>query len=1066
MKLKIILLTLSILIFTLSLTGGIFFYRTAKTAAIQHNHIMAANFVNESADGIDSYLLDKRKAAARLAAVVLLEEALKEPNPATMEAANQVLDNFSSALGKGIAYLIDGEGTTLASSNRHRPDSFVGKDHAGIRSYFKEAIQGRPALFMGIGVTSKQPELYLSSPVSDSGSDRILGVAALKLPLDAINDEINQPQYHGITILTGPHGIIFLGNRQELLSTFLWEISETNHEKIVATRQFGPGPFPSSGLTEIDAMHAMDRHGHQYTIHQHNLEALPGWHLTFLHDDTLFVSNLSVTLTKKIGGTIVTALAFIILLVVVLYWLASREIRRRREAEEGLLENQQDLERQVKERTTELRRTNEELQQEIKTHKRDSKKLEYSNKTLEILNQVLRISQETITLQEFLNEFIQLTSSFGQLGLLPKGALLLAEDDSPDVLQLKAHYNLNETLLDKCNRVEFGHCLCGRAAETRKPVFASSIDNRHDTIYEGIMPHGHYCIPILSRNKKLLGVYNVYTIPNSIHDKRVEKLLVSVASVLASIIEYKRYEHKFRESHERHRAITDTAHEAIIMIDHQDKITFWNPAAERLFHYETEEVLGRKLHDLIVPERDRQRARAGFSKFITSGRGTIIGKTVEMTGLKKNGVEFPVELSVSALRQGRYWAAISILRDITERKTAEAEKRKMEQQLRQAQKMEAIGTLASGIAHDFNNILSSILGYADLLKDELPPNCHDNLADLDLIIQAGNRARELVKQILTFSRQNEEEIHPIQVGLVVKEALKLLRASFPSNIEIQKMISAGSATVMGDPTQIHQIIMNLCTNSYQAMRDRGGVLSVRLEGYVPDMDFMKNHPEMPADQYLRLTVSDTGRGMSPAILPRIFDPYFSTNKKEDGTGLGLSVVHGIVKKMGGVIEVCSRQDAGSTFEVFMPIFQGVLDQAAPTPEATTLAGTESILLVDDEQAILQLEERMLDSLGYQTTCRTSSVEALELFRNQPDRFDLVVTDHSMPNMTGVKLAESMLAIRPDIPIILCTGYFELDVSKKTGGKFVRQIIMKPTNKATLAAAIRQELDGKGNNRDS
>ncbi len=1061
MKLKIILLTLSLLIFTLALTGGIFFYRTAKTAAIRHNYIMATDLVNEAADEIDSYLLETSETAAKLSAAKPLVKALKNPAPDSMEAANLVLDNFSSALGESIAYLINGKGTTLASSNRLRPDSFVGKDHAGSRSYFMEAIQGRPALFMGIGLVSKQPGLYLSSPVVDSGSGRILGVAALKLPLEVIKVMINKPQYQGISILTGPHNIIFLSNRPELTSKFLWETSEINHEKTAASRQFGPGPFSSSGFTKIDAGHAADRHGHQYTILRHNLEALPGWHLTYLQDDTLFISELSGALTRKISGMILTALAFITILVVVLYWLASREISRRRGAEEELLQNQQNLERQVAERTTELHEINEELQLEVETHKRESSKLEYSNKTLEILNQVLRISQETITLQEFLNEFIQLTSSFGQFGLQPKGALLLAEDDRPDLLQLKAHYNLDEAILDKCNQVEFGHCLCGRAAEARLPVFASSIDERHDTIYEGIQPHGHYCIPILSRSKKLLGVYNVYTIPDAIRDQRVEKLLVSVASVLASIIEYKRYEHKSKESHERHRAITDTAHDAIIMVDHHDHITFWNPAAEKLFHYKSEEFPGRKLHDLIVPERYRQKTLTGFKNFVTTGQGSIIGKTVEMTGLKKDGKEFPVELSVSPLRQGKNWAAISILRDITERKNAETEKRKMEQQLRQAQKMEAIGTLASGIAHDFNNILSSILGYADLLKEELPPSCHDNLADLNLIIQAGNRAKELVKQILTFSRQSDEEIHPIQVGLVVKEALKLLRASFPSNIEIQKMISAGSATVMSDPIQIHQIIMNLCTNSYQAMRDRGGVLMVRLEAYAPDMDFLKNHPELLADRYLRLLVSDSGHGIAPGILPRIFDPYFSTNKKEDGTGLGLSVVHGIVKKMGGAIEVSSRPDAGATFEVFMPIFEGSLEQTPPLPETATLTGTESILLVDDEQPILQLVERMLGALGYHTTCRTSSVEALELFRNKPDTFDLVVTDHSMPNMTGIKLAESMLAIRPDIPIILCTGYFELDISKKTGDKFVRQIIMKPTNKQTLAAAIRQELDGKG-----
>ncbi|MDF1577898.1 MAG: PAS domain S-box protein, partial [Desulfobulbales bacterium] len=591
-----------------------------------------------------------------------------------------------------------------------------------------------------------------------------------------------------------------------------------------------------------------------------------------------------------------------------------------------------------------------------------------------------------------------------------------------------------------------------------KPVFASKIDARHEITYENIRPHGHYCIPILSRNKSLLGVYNVYTKPDSVFDKRVEKLLVSVASILAAIIEYKKAGHRIRESHQKHRAITDKAHDAIIMIDHNDKITFWNPAAEKLFGYRIEEVLDQKLHDLIVRESYRRKALTGFRNFVKTGRGPLVGKSVEMTGLKKGGEEFPVELSISALRQGKHWAAISILRDISARKNAEAKERQMELQLRQAQKMETIGTLAGGIAHDFNNILSSILGYAHLVREELPEDCEASIADLDLIIKAGNRARELVRQILTFSRQTEEEVQPLQVGLIIKEALKFLRASLPSNIEIQQMISATGATVLADPTQIHQIIMNLCTNSYQAMREEGGTLNVRLESYTPDEDFRKRHPEMQAKGYIRLTVSDTGRGMEPATLPRIFDPYFSTNKKEDGTGLGLAVVHGIVRKLSGTIEVYSEPGTGSTFEIYLPVFTGALEYKTPISDATALTGTESILMVDDEQSLLQLEERMLTPLGYRTTCRTSSVEALELFRNRPDKFDLVVTDQSMPNMTGIKLAEAMTAIRPDIPIILCTGYFELDISKEAEGKFVRKIIMKPVNKKTLANAIRHELD--------
>jgi PAS domain S-box-containing protein len=667
-----------------------------------------------------------------------------------------------------------------------------------------------------------------------------------------------------------------------------------------------------------------------------------------------------------------------------------------------------------------------------------------------------------MSLQDFFNEFLQFASSFSEFGLLPKGALFLVDEDKPETLQMMAHYNLTAPLPKLCNQVPFGHCLCGRAAATGKIVFASHIDERHDNTYEGIQPHGHYCIPIFSRSNRVLGVYNVYTKNNAAHDERLEDLLTSVASVLANIIEHKTAERQSLESHAKHRAITNTASDSIIMIDHHGQITFWNPAAEKLFGYNRSEVLGQDLHNLIAPLEFREKAHTGFKDFITTGQGPLIGKALEMSGLKKDGTIFPVELSTSAVKQGNHWAAIAILRDISARKDLEGEKLKIAQQIRQAQKMEAIGTLAGGIAHDFNNILSSILGYAELVKEDMSPTCIESLHDLDQVIIAGKRAKELVKQILTFSRQTEEEAQPIQISLVIKETIKLLQATLPKNIEIQQMISAGSEVVLCDPSQIHQLIMNLCTNSYQAMRDAGGTLEVRLESFSPDDTFVENHPDLPAARYLRLTVSDTGQGIGPAVLPRIFEPYFSTKKKgEGGTGLGLAVAHGIVKRLAGAIEVNSELGVGTIFKVYLPVLNEQISPDKPLPDLP-IHGSENILLVDDELSLLELEERTLAPLGYKTVCRTSSIEALELFRNDPDRFDLVVTDHNMPNMTGAQMAEEMVNIRPDIPIILCTGYSELDISAAIMGKCIRKTIMKPVSKKELAHSIREVL---GRNRN-
>jgi PAS domain S-box-containing protein len=1062
MKLKAILLTLSLLIIILVATGGIFYYQTAKSAAIQQNHFATANILTKSAENITTNISNDRAALRRLAANVPLQAALRDPTPATLAAANQTLASFNSAFHAGIFYLLDAQGNTIASSNQGTPGSFVDHNY-GFRPYFREAIQGRPTTFLGQGVTSGEPGIYQSHPLYSPEDNRIIGVIVGKFfPADILG-EINNDYYRGLVALTSPADIIFLCNQPELNGNFLWETSAVDRQKLADARQFGPGPWPWSGFRKIDATKAVDREGHEFALHEANIGALTGWHLLFLHDNTSFAAELSATLTREIGTTLGLALLVFSLLVITLYVMATEEITQRRQAEDKLRAYQQHLERLIEERTAQISDTNRELQREIEAHKTDAGKLEYSNKSLAILNKVLQISQEARPLPEFLNEFLKYASSFAELGLLPKGALFLVEKEQPHVLRLTAHYNLSDPLPEICNQVAFGRCLCGRAAETGKIIFADQIDERHENTYAGIHPHGHYCVPILARDHAVLGVYNVYTRNLVSRDPRVEKLLNSVAAVLGNIIEYKNAEAKIRENHAKYRAITDTANDSIVMINHLGLISFWNLAAEKIFGFTTAEALGQKLHDLITPERFRAAAATGFAQFLKTGQGPIIGKTVEMLARHKSGANFPIELSISALRQGQHWAAVAIIRDITERKTSEAEKLKMEQQLQHAQKMEAIGTLAAGIAHDFNNILSSILGYAELVRDDMPPTCTESLDDLTQVIKAGNRAKELVKQIMTFSSQTEDEAFPIQISLVIKEALKLLRASLPANIEIKQMISANSATIMCNPSHIHQIIMNLCTNSYRAMRADGGVLEVRLDSFTSDPAFAEHHPELSAGEYLCLTVRDTGYGIAPAILPRIFDPYFSTNKKEDGTGLGLAVVHGLVAKMRGAIEVESEPGQGATFKVFFPKAKTFIEPRI-TPSIAEIRGSETILLVDDELPLLQLEERMLTSLGYKTVCRTSSIEAMELFRNQPDRFDLVVTDHSMPNMTGAKLAEVMVDIRPDIPIILCTGYSELDISADVKNRCIREIVMKPVNKKELALAIRRLLGhGKSDN---
>ncbi|MFO7910540.1 MAG: PAS domain S-box protein [Desulfotignum sp.] len=394
--------------------------------------------------------------------------------------------------------------------------------------------------------------------------------------------------------------------------------------------------------------------------------------------------------------------------------------------------------------------------------------------------------------------------------------------------------------------------------------------------------------------------------------------------------------------------------------------------------------------------------------------------------------------------------------DITERKKAEEERIKLEKHLHQAQKMESIGSLAGGIAHDFNNLLFPIVGLSEMMLNDFPPDSMER-QNIQEIFNAGTRGRELVQQILSFSRQSEYQKIPVHIQKILKEVLKLCRATIPADITITKDIQADCGPVMADPTQIHQIAMNLITNAYHAVEPTGGTITVKIK----EVDF--NHDDNPAFQlvsgrYAVLSVNDTGTGIEPAVINKIFDPYFTTKEKGRGTGLGLATVYGIVKAHGGDIKVHSEVGKGSSFNVYLPLLEKAQD-AEPEKEMTPLpTGTEHILLVDDEKPIVHLEQQMLERLGYRVTSFTSSVDALAAFRTDPSCFDLIITDMNMPHMNGMQLAKELIAITPDIPIIICTGFSERINKENAAVMGIKGLLMKPVVMADMAKEVRRVLD--------
>ena len=398
----------------------------------------------------------------------------------------------------------------------------------------------------------------------------------------------------------------------------------------------------------------------------------------------------------------------------------------------------------------------------------------------------------------------------------------------------------------------------------------------------------------------------------------------------------------------------------------------------------------------------------------------------------------------------------SIIHDITERKQAEAETKHLQAQLLQAQKLEAIGTLAGGIAHDFNNILAAVIGYADMARDNVIAGSAVE-RDLSQILKAGHRAKDLVKQILAFSRQADTEPAVFYPALIVKEAVKLLRPALPSTITINADIEAKAGPVRIDPTLFHQVVMNLCTNAFHAMEECGGTLDVNLSTVRIEQDDQTDTLRRQPGDYICLTIRDTGIGIAPEIRERIFDPFYTTKESGKGTGMGLAIVHGIITSSGGFITLNSSPGQGSVFQVHLPL---VTAQSSTDSETRTIVtgGTEHILVIDDEDILVEMTTEILERLGYLVTVHTSSQEALTAFENQPDRFDLVLTDQTMPGMTGTDLARRMLQLRPDLPIILCTGYSTIITEEKAMALGIGAFLHKPLARKDLARLIRKMLD--------
>jgi len=518
-------------------------------------------------------------------------------------------------------------------------------------------------------------------------------------------------------------------------------------------------------------------------------------------------------------------------------------------------------------------------------------------------------------------------------------------------------------------------------------------------------------------------------------------LLLVLVTVLTFHIRFRaRVERELRVSEERFKQLSESSSDGVVIHD-QGVALHFNQVFLDMYGYTRDELQGQDVISLLLTPESQKMARKRVEE--------NSWESYEAVGVRKNGQEFPLEIRVRYLDLEGRLLRVSSTRDLTQQK-------KMEAHLVQSQKLEAIGTLAGGIAHDFNNILSAILGYAQLAQLEVPRGSElEN--DLEQIVIAGNRARDLVRQILTFSRQTQSEPIPLSLISIVKETLKMIRASLPTTIEIRAQLES-DAFILADPTQIHQVLMNLVTNAALSMRSDGGTLDIQLKNRILSPDEIASYPGVQPGKFVQLSVGDTGCGMSPEVQRRIFEPFFTTRSPGEGTGLGLSMVHGIVHDLGGTILVYSEEGAGSVFRILLPVFQNQTGEVElELGEDDLPRGTERILVVDDETFQTDLASRILGGLGYRVTAVNSSQEALDLFLKDPSAFDLVISDMTMPRMTGDVLISRLRNARADIPVLLCTGYSERATNERMEEWGIQAFAIKPLSRREMAEKVREAL---------
>lgn len=679
---------------------------------------------------------------------------------------------------------------------------------------------------------------------------------------------------------------------------------------------------------------------------------------------------------------------------------------------------------------------------DITERKRTEEELSLSFKTQATMNALLGLSLEGRTINEILGDSLDLLLSLEWLAVESKGAIFLA-DKTEKTLHLHVNRGLSKELSAMCSTVPFGHCVCGRTAAARTLQFSEQVDNRHDTYYEGMPPHGHYCIPILS-GAHILGVILLYVKEGHTRSSWEEDFLKAIANTLAGAIEQKRAEHDLLASETRYRRLFESAKDGILILDAATgQIVDVNPYLVELLGFDRKSFLDKKLweiglfKDIIASE----------AAFIELQKKQYI-RYDDLPLQTRDGRIIDVEFVSNVYLVGPAKVIQCNIRNITTRKN-------LEQQLRQALKMEAVGQLASGVAHDFNNILQAMVGYCSMLLDLLPE--HGETHELAGEIADGtDRAAALTRQLLAFSRGQVLEIEDLEINEVVRSLTKMIRRIISENIEVT-VIEGGVGIVRADRGQMEQVLLNLCINARDAMPE-GGVLTIKTEKVEMDKEYCGAHVWATPGCYVLLSVSDTGCGIDAETQARIFEPFFTTKDVGQGTGLGLATVYGIVQQHQGMIQVYSEVDTGTTFKVYLPSVEHMVATAAPKAVERAKGGTETILVAEDDEGLRKLAMHIFERAGYTVLLAANGKEALDVFEKHAAEIDLCLLDVIMPKMGGKAVYDILSPKHPRLRFLFASGYSMDTIHKDFALNKDIELIQKPFPPGALLRKVREILD--------